>query len=151
MNKLTFEDTVNLHDRILFISGGLGGIQNEGLISSAIGRAFSGTSDGIEFYGSLFSKAAAITQSLCLNHGFVDGNKRTGLAAGMLFLFRNGYYIPVPEVDVATAFVLGIVDENRARRVSVGRIAEWFRRKAKPIEEGYSEERLRHVTLRYTH
>ena len=151
MSKLRFEDIVNLHDEILSISGGLPGIHNEGLIISAIERGFSGTSDGTEFYSNLFSKAAAITQSLCLNHGFVDGNKRTGLAAGMLFLFRNGYYIPVPEVNVAKTFVLGIVDENRAKRLSVSKIAEWFRNSAKSIQDGYSEEYLRRVKLRYAH
>jgi death-on-curing protein len=151
LNEITFEQVVDLHDKILAVSSGRYGIREEGLIKSAINRPFYGTASGREFYPDCFLKSAALTQSLCLNSGFEDGNKRTGLAAGMLFLFRNGYYIPHPEVEVATAFVLAIVDKDHEKRLSIEQIATWFRENARPFQEGYSEDYLRNINLRYTH
>ena len=149
MTEISFEDIVSLHDKILSISGGRFGISDENMIKSALSRPFSGTSDGLEFYKDLFYKAAALTQSLSLNHGFVDGNKRTALAAGMLLLFRNGYYFPMPSVETATEFMLKMVDKNHNKRLTIDEIAEWFKTNSKTFEDGYSEEYLKHIDLQY--
>jgi len=45
---------------------------------------------GGDLYPSLEVKAAALMQSLILNHPFLDGNKRTGITAAALFLLGNG-------------------------------------------------------------
>ena len=150
MTQLSYDDILNYHDKILSTSGGRQGVLDQGLIESALARPFSGTSTGEEFYPTLFQKVAAMAQSFCLNHGFNDGNKRTGLVAGMLLLFRNGYYIPTPNEDEATDFVLSIVDEDRIKRLNIAQIAKWFEEHAKRIEEGYTEDYLRHIRLRYT-
>lgn len=139
---------VNLHDKILTVSGGRPGIEDIGLIKSAIHRPFAGTANGVEFYDDPFKKAAALTQSLCLNHGFVDGNKRTGLAMGMLFLFRQGYYIPTENPEKTMAFVLSIVNKDHSKRLSIEQIACWFREHALPIGAEITEDYIRFVRLK---
>lgn len=66
-------------------TGGRRGILDEGLIKSAIGRPYTG------YYRPIRKKAAALVQSMCGNHGFVDGNKRTCFLLLNLLLEQSGY------------------------------------------------------------
>ena len=59
------------------------------MIQSALFRAES-SYGGVEVYSSLDSKAAAVCCGLIQNHGFVDGNKRIGVACMLLILRHNG-------------------------------------------------------------
>lgn len=61
------------------------------LIESAIARPYTG------YYRPIYRKAAALTESLSKNHGFIDGNKRSALLALHLFLDRSGYGLVVPD------------------------------------------------------
>ena len=55
---------------------------------------------GTEVYPDLFTKAAALLESLCRNHPFLDGNKRLTYAAAGLFLAENGYRLrPDPAAE----------------------------------------------------
>lgn len=65
--------------------GGLPGILNVSLVESAINRPYCG------YYRPMRKKATALVESLCRNHGFADGNKRTCLLLLMLLLDRSGY------------------------------------------------------------
>ncbi len=144
MNPAFLESlTIQTHDTIIENSGGLPGIKNLGLIQSAVNRPFHGTADGKEFYGDLFKKTAALTQSLSLNHGFEDGNKRTGLAMGMMFLFRNGFYIPEQDIKTTTDFALEITNADHSRRLNIDQISEWFKSKAKIKEQNIMEDYIK--------
>jgi len=79
------------HRVALLRSGGLAGVRDLGLIESAIARPYTG------YYRSIYRKAAALTESLSKNHGFIDGNKRSALLALHLFLDRSGYGLIVPD------------------------------------------------------
>ena len=46
---------------------------------------------GQEVYSKIFDKAAVYMFSIISNHVFQDGNKRTGLGSGLLFMKLNGY------------------------------------------------------------
>lgn len=70
-------------------TGGSHGVRDLGLLESAVMRP-KATFGGEELYSDVFSKAAALMHSLIRNHPFVDGNKRTGIAAAGLFLAQNG-------------------------------------------------------------
>lgn len=59
-----------------------------GLLESAIARPFQ-KFDGIDLYPTFFEKIAALAKSLRTNHPFVDGNKRTGMAAMYALLLEN--------------------------------------------------------------
>ena len=86
---LTFEHVVDIHDRILAEIGGLPGFLNKGYVEAAVGRLHTG------YYRNLFEEAAALMESVANNHGFVDGNKRTGFTSADTFLRLNNFYINV--------------------------------------------------------
>lgn len=65
--------------------GGLPGILNLSLVESAISRPYNGYCRPIR------KKTAALIESVCRNHGFADGNKRTCLLLLVLLLDRSGY------------------------------------------------------------
>lgn len=92
-------DTVLLlHEQSLAEHGGSGGIRDEGLLDSALGRP-----QNLFGYGSpnVFDLAASHAFGLVKNHPFLDGNKRTGFVTGVLFLELNGYRFTAAEPDAA--------------------------------------------------
>jgi death-on-curing protein len=90
MKYLTAEQVLFIHARLIAETGGEHGVLNLGLLQSAVARP-QATFDGRDLYPELFSKAAALLESLIGNHAFVDGNKRTAITAVGLFLRLNGY------------------------------------------------------------
>lgn len=89
MSVLTAEQVLFLHARLIQETGGSHGVRDVGLLESAVARP-QATFDGEELYTDVFTKAAVLSESLMRNHPFVDGNKRTGIAAAALFIYRNG-------------------------------------------------------------
>jgi len=88
---LNLGDIIFIHDQEINISGGSAGIRDQKAIESAIGAAqatFAG-----KYLNDIFEMAATYLNSIIKNHPFVDGNKRTGLAAALTFLFINGIEI----------------------------------------------------------
>jgi death-on-curing protein len=75
MFDLTVEDVIDIHDRILNISGGLTGMRDLGLLESALNKPNTSVFTR-EIYKGDFSKAAAILEAIALFHPFNDGNKR---------------------------------------------------------------------------
>ena len=65
---LTLEDVLYLHEEQLRLYGGASGVRDQGLILSALLRPQTG------YYNDLIEEAAALWESLAMNHGFVDGN-----------------------------------------------------------------------------
>jgi death-on-curing protein len=86
---LTFDDVVDIHDRVLADIGGLPGFLNRGYVEAAVGRLHTG------YYRNIFEEAAALMESVANNHGFVDGNKRTSFVAADTFLRLNGFCMQV--------------------------------------------------------
>ena len=90
MKYLTAEQVLFIHARLIEETGGEHDLLDLGLLQSAVGRP-QATFDGQDLYPDLFSKAAAMLESLIGNHAFLDGNKRTAITATGLFLRINGY------------------------------------------------------------
>lgn len=90
MKYLTVAQVLAIHDQMVKRFGGSHGIRDIGLVESAVARPKGGFGKE-EFYKDIYSKAAALLQSLLKNHSFVDGNKRTALASAGIFLKINGY------------------------------------------------------------
>lgn len=84
MEYPTLEDALYIHAEQIRIFGGAGGIRDRGLIESALLRPQTG------YYSDLIEQAAALWESLTMNHGFVDGNKRVAFACLDIFLGLNG-------------------------------------------------------------
>jgi len=80
-------DVLRLHDASINDFGGSKGIRDLGLLESAIARSFQ-TFGGEYLYITPIEMAAALGESLIINHPFIDGNKRTGILCLLAFLFE---------------------------------------------------------------
>ncbi len=69
------EEVLRLHHLSIVKYGGSDGIRDEGLLESALARPYQ-TFGGNDLYQTIYEKAAAIMESVIINHPFVDGNKR---------------------------------------------------------------------------
>ncbi len=105
-----------LHARCLILHGGAAGVRDLGLLRSALASplnlaAYDETADVIGL-------AAACTSGVLQNHPFIDGNKRTGFLAGVLFLELNGCRFTASEAEAAKmvlAVAAGKLDEASYR------------------------------------
>lgn len=107
MYRISIDEVLKLHRRIIETSGGSMRLLNRSGLESAVEQPYRGTSDGQYFYPTVIEKAAALCFSLIRNHPFVDGNKRVGHAAMELFLIFNGYEIDAT-VDIQEQIILGV-------------------------------------------
>ena len=89
MKKLTKEQILMLHNELIRETGGSNGLRDEGLLDSALNAPFQGFGD-VDSFPSLQQKGARLGYGLICNHAFVDGNKRIGTHAMLLFLSLNG-------------------------------------------------------------
>ncbi len=81
-------------------------VRDAGLLESAVHRP-SASMFGQEAYDDLFDKAAALLQSLVINHPFVDGNKRTAWVSCVVFLAMNDVQLR-PDIDAAERLVITV-------------------------------------------
>jgi len=89
MKVLSKQQVVALQQQMIEQTGGTPGIRDEGLLESALNAPFQGFGD-TAMYPSLKQKAARLGYGLVKNHPFVDGNKRIGAHAMLVFLALNG-------------------------------------------------------------
>ena len=82
---ITIKIILRLHDLSIINYGGSQEIRDQGLMESAIARPYQ-TFNGEDLYPTVFEKAAALTESIIINHPFIDGNKRTGFLAMLIIL-----------------------------------------------------------------
>ncbi len=93
---LSTEDVLTLHADQVELYGGEHGVRDMGLLDSAVAQPRA--SFGGQFlHNDLFEMAAAYLYHLVQNHPFLDGNKRTGAVAAMVFLDLNGVEIDAPK------------------------------------------------------
>ena len=96
---LTSVEVLALHHALLERYGGAPGIRDMGAVEAAVFRPQCG------YYADITEEAAALLESLLINHPFVDGNKRTAFAACSVFLRINGHKIRA-DSDRLYAFVI---------------------------------------------
>jgi death-on-curing protein len=89
---LTVEDALQLHADQVAMYGGEPSVRDRGLLESALAQPRA-TYDGRSLHGDLFEMAAAYMFHIVQNHPFVDGNKRAGLIAALVFLIDNGIHL----------------------------------------------------------
>ena len=114
---------IAFHDHLLAEHGGLAGLRDEGLLDSALGKP-----PNLFGYGkpTLFDLAASYAFGMVKNHPFIDGNKRIGFAAAILFLELNGYYFGASEVDVVLRTLALAAGE-----ITEAAFAEWLKTNSK--------------------
>jgi death on curing protein len=93
---LSMEDVLSLHADQIALYGGELGVRDLGLLESAVTQP-QATFDGEYLHKDIFEMAAAYMFHIVQNHPFLDGNKRTGAVAALVFLDINGIEIDVPK------------------------------------------------------
>ncbi|HSX42304.1 MAG TPA: type II toxin-antitoxin system death-on-curing family toxin [Candidatus Saccharimonadales bacterium] len=90
MRYVSLKEVLLAHTVSIKRYGGSEGVRDQGLIESALARPQARFGD-YEAFPDVFAKAAALLEGLVKNHGFVDGNKRTGIIVTAVFLQKNGF------------------------------------------------------------
>ena len=114
MKSMSLDNVLLFHQKIVAKTGGSDGIRDIGLIESALNRGFA-TFGGEELYKEDELKVAAISHGLIRNHGFVDGNKRIGVAVLVFLLKLNSINIRYTQqelIDLGLSTAEGKKDEN---------------------------------------
>lgn len=119
----SIEEVVEFHNALISEFGGATGIRDVGALASAIMRPQMG------YYDSLVEEAAALMESLAMNHPFVDGNKRVALAATEAFLRMNGHFIE-SDSEEAYAFLMQLFETNSFR---FAELAAWIEEHLRPL------------------
>jgi len=122
IRHLTVAAVKAIHDEVLDAHGGASGIRDEALLESAI-AAPQATMMGQLLISDPIEIAAAYLFYLCRNHAFIDGNKRTALAACLVFLEGNGL-LPIVELPVEEweQFVLEVAASKLDRDATTRRL-----------------------------
>ncbi len=120
---LTIDEVLMMHEILIQKFGGASGLRDRGALEASVHRPQSG------YYVDIESQAAALFESLVINHPFVDGNKRIAFATMDVFLRMNAYRLKTSsqaayeviitmfenrELDIAhiSAWVKGIIDSQ---------------------------------------
>ena len=126
---LSIEQVLALHAFQLRRYGGARGLRDRGALEAAVARPAM-TFGGEDLYGDAAAKAAALMHSLVANHPFVDGNKRVGAHAAILFLAANGL-----EVLFAPADLTQVTIALASGRMEAEALAIWLRQHARRRED----------------
>lgn len=108
---LSKEQILMLHANLIAETGGSDGIRDENLLESAISAPFQ-TFDSIEIFPSIQQKAARLGYGLIKNHAFIDGNKRIGTHAMLVFLALNKIELDYTQTDLVDIILKVAADES---------------------------------------
>jgi death-on-curing protein len=115
------EEVLIIHSEVVSAHGGANGIREIGGLESAISRPFE-LFEGIQLYATVFEKAAAIGESIIMNHPFIDGNKRTGYVLMETVLRMEGLRINASD-DALYSFIIKITTGE----IRFEEIVEWLK------------------------
>lgn len=101
---LSVEDVVTLHDAQLERYGGGTGVRSQGGFESAVGTP-QASFGGNYLHEGLFEMAAAYAFHIAQAQSLVDGNKRTGFLAALIFLELNGFTVADPKQQLYDAMI----------------------------------------------
>jgi death-on-curing protein len=95
---MLLNEVIELHNEIIGVSGGGSGVRDEGLLLAALARPYA-TFDQIDLYQAVIEKAAAIFESIVINHPFMDGNKRTAYLLMRLLLREDALDVTATRIE----------------------------------------------------
>ncbi len=121
----TIEEVVAIHDDLIELFGGAYGLRDAGALESALMRP------QIGYYENLVEQAAALLESLAVNHPFVDGNKRVAFGVADIFLRMNDSYIDC-DSEEAHAHFMHLFETNTFRFTE---LVEWLQQHVKPLND----------------
>ena len=119
---LTFAEAIEIHQYQIEHFGGDPGIRDMDLLRSALGIP-PATFDGKFLHADISEMAAAYLFHIAGNHPFIDGNKRTGAMAAIIFLDLNGF-----EFDATSEELAAIVIKTASGKMTKAELASFFRK-----------------------
>ena len=126
---ISLQEILLLHEKSIQDFGGSPGVRDYDLLESAAIRPFQ-SFEGVEFYSTVFEKTASLLESIIKNHPFIDGNKRTGLLAVFVLLYRNDLILDASQED-AYSFIIKVASSE----ITFEEITLWFQQNSKQIEQ----------------
>jgi death-on-curing protein len=121
LRYITLQEALHVHEVLIEAYGGARGVRDMGLIESALLRPRTG------YYADVIEEAAAMWESLSMNHGFVDGNKRVAFACTEIFLDLNEASLVATEADTI-AFIYAHLEAGTFNRDNLD---AWLRENVK--------------------
>lgn len=125
MTYLTLEEILRLHFQVIEDFGGSHGVRDESRLKS-LSEAPRQSVFGQEQYPTLHDKAAVYLRNIVGDHPFVDGNKRTALAACGIFLARNGQSLTAKPKELED-FAVRVAKEH----LDIAQITAWLKAHSK--------------------
>ena len=117
---ITVTEAEEIHKILIDSFGGSQGIRDLGSLESALARPFQSFGNE-ELYPSPILKAAALLESILINHPFIDGNKRTAYTLVRLFLNSNSLDFSATQ-DEKYDFIISTASGKK----DFDSIAEWL-------------------------
>lgn len=112
LDYLTVADVLGMHTVLIRRYGGLPGVRDPGALEAALYRPQTG------YYKDTIEQAAALMESLAINHSFVDGNKRIAFAATDVFLRINGFKLTRQPAQIYDELI-SMLDDRRLNLINV--------------------------------
>ena len=116
-DHLTVADVLGMHTVLMQRYGGAPGVRDPGALEAALFRPQTG------YYDDIVAEAAALLESLAINHPFVDGNKRIAFAAADVFLRINGWRLHRAPMQIHAE----VIEMFESRRFDIAHRDPWLR------------------------
>lgn len=120
-NYFNLEEILKLHLWIINDYGGSHGVRDENALRSLV-KSPQGTLFGVKQYATVYEEAAVYMRNCIADHIFVDGNKRTGVTLGVIFLARSSCKLVASPHELED-FAVRIATDH----LSIAEIADWLR------------------------
>lgn len=120
MIRLSKEQVILLHQRLIETTGGSTGIRDEGMLESALSNPFQSFGD-VELYPSIQAKAAQLCFGIVKNHPMIDGNKRLGTHVMLVFMELNGYELLYTQQELSNTIL-----DLAAGKIGFETILQWI-------------------------
>lgn len=120
MIRLSKEQVILLHQRLIETTGGSTGIRDEGMLESALSNPFQSFED-VELYPSIQAKAAQLCFGIVKNHPMIDGNKRLGTHVMLVFMALNGYELLYTQQELSNTIL-----DLAAGKIGFETILQWI-------------------------
>ena len=120
MIRLSKEQVILLHQRLIETTGESSGICDEGMLESALSNPFQSFGD-VELYPSIQAKAAQLCFGIVKNHPMIDGNKRLGTHVMLVFMALNGYELLYTQQELSNTIL-----DLAAGKIGFETILQWI-------------------------
>lgn len=120
MIRLSKEQVILLHKRLIETTGGSDGIRDIRMLDSALANPFQSFGNK-ELYPSVQAKAAQLCFGIVKNHPMIDGNKRLGTHVMLVFLALNGYELVYTQQELS-----GVILDLASGKMDADDILQWI-------------------------